>query len=121
MIKRIWRGWTTPENAEAYQDLLLNEVIPSIGAQKIPGFASTEVLREDVDGEIEFSTIMSFESLQSVIAFRVANYALCYVPEAARKLLSRWDTVCHHYDVIAFKVFTKCGDETSSFIYELVE
>ncbi|GAB5454770.1 MAG: antibiotic biosynthesis monooxygenase [Henriciella sp.] len=110
MIKRIWRGWTTPENAEAYQDLLLNEVIPSIGAQMISGYLSTEVLREDLDREIEFSTVMSFESLESVIAFQGPDYARCYVPEAARDLLSRWDAVCRHYDVVALKVFAKSAD-----------
>lgn len=110
MIKRIWRGWTTPENAEAYQDLLLNEVIPAIGAQRIPGYSSTEVLREDLGGEIEFSTVMSFESLESVIAFQGADYARCYVPDAARELLSRWDEVCRHYDVVALKVFAKSAD-----------
>ena len=110
MIKRIWRGWTTPENAEAYQDLLLNEVIPSIAAQKIPGYSSTEVLREDLDGEVEFSTVMSFVSLESVIAFQGADYARCYVPESARELLSRWDSVCRHYDVVALKVFVKSAD-----------
>jgi len=110
MIKRIWRRWTTPENAKPYQDLLLNEVIPSIGAQKIPGYSSIEVLREDLGGEIEFSTVMSFESIESVIAFQGADYARCYVPESARELLSRWDAVCRHYDVVAQKVFAKSAD-----------
>ena len=27
MISRIWHGWTTPENADAYEQLLRHEII----------------------------------------------------------------------------------------------
>jgi len=30
MIARIWHGWTTPENADAYASLLRTEVLPGI-------------------------------------------------------------------------------------------
>lgn len=38
MICRLWRGWTTPENADAYERIVRGEVIPGIEARKIPGF-----------------------------------------------------------------------------------
>jgi len=33
-IKRIWHGWTTPENAEVYEALLHSEVFLLICIQK---------------------------------------------------------------------------------------
>lgn len=34
-VKRIWHGWTTPENADAYQMVLRTEVIPGIEVEFI--------------------------------------------------------------------------------------
>jgi hypothetical protein len=31
-VKRIWQGWTTPQNIPAYQDLLHQELFPGIEA-----------------------------------------------------------------------------------------
>ena len=38
MIKRIWHGYTTKENAAAYFEVLKSQVLPSIEAKKIPGY-----------------------------------------------------------------------------------
>ena len=40
MIKRIWHGYTTLENADAYERLLDTVVFPGIEAKKIPGYRS---------------------------------------------------------------------------------
>ena len=69
-IKRIWQGWTTKENADNYQNILNKEVLPSIEAKKIPGYKKIEVLRIELETEVEFVTIMTFESLQNVIDFQ---------------------------------------------------
>ncbi len=98
-VKRIWRGWTTHENADVYQALLLNEVFPGIEAKTIPGYRKIELLRRTIDDETEFVTIMTFESLQSVIDFQGEDYARAYVPDAAQKVLKRWDPVSAHYEV----------------------
>ena len=99
-IKRVWHGWTTKENADKYQSILLNEVIPGIEAKKIPGFKKIEVLRIELQGEVEFVTIMTFESLRNVIALQGENYRKCYVPDAARKVLKRCDLEVPHYELI---------------------
>ena len=99
-IKRIWHGWTTKENSDHYQALLLNEVIPGIEAKGIKGYYRMEVLRFELDNEVEFVTIMTFESLKSVIAFQGENYKRCYVPDAAQKVLKRWDKEAVHYELI---------------------
>jgi hypothetical protein len=102
-IKRIWHGWTTLENADKYQYVLLNEVIPGIEKKNIPGYRSIEVLRQDNDIEVEFITIMTFDSLQNVIDFQGDDYAKCYVPDVAQKVLKRWDQRSSHYEFIDAK------------------
>lgn len=99
MIKRIWHGWTTPEQADSYFDVLTKQVIPGIEAKAIPGFLGIEVLRRDLEREVEFVTIMSFRSLDDIIAFQGEDYARCYVPDVARAVLKRWDQTAQHYEL----------------------
>ncbi len=99
-IKRIWHGWTSPENADAYVNLLRQVVIPGIEAKQIPGYAGFEVLRKDLDDEVEFITIITFQSLENVIAFQGEDYTRSYVPDEAQKVLKRWDERASHYQAI---------------------
>jgi antibiotic biosynthesis monooxygenase (ABM) superfamily enzyme len=99
-IKRVWHGWTNPENADKYQALLHNEIFPGIEAKNIPGYQSIELFRRDLDDEVEFVTIMTFDSLQNVIDFQGEDYARCYVPDTAQRVLKRWDHVSAHYETI---------------------
>ena len=98
-IKRIWHGWTTPENADKYESLLHDEVFPSIEAKKISGFRRIELLRRNWGDEVEFTTIMTFDSLQNVIDFQGKDYQRCYVPDAAQRVLKRWDQTSAHFEV----------------------
>ncbi len=99
-IKRVWHGWTTLENADAYQSLLFSEIIPGIKAKQIPGYRGIEVLRQEHEHEVEFITIMMFDALQNVIDFQGADYQKAYVPEKAQAVLSRWDAKSAHYEVV---------------------
>lgn len=99
-ISRIWRGYTTPENAEAYQSTLLREVIPGIEAMAIPGCHGVEVFRRDRGDEVEFLTIMRFDSLDDVKAFVGEDHEVAHVPEAARAVLKRFDARSVHYEVV---------------------
>ncbi len=99
-VKRVWHGWTTLENADTYQQLLHDEVFPGIEAKKIPGYQKMELLRQDHEEEVEFITIMTFDSLQNVIDFQGEDYTHCYVPDAARRILKRWDKHSDHYQAI---------------------
>ena len=102
-IKRIWHGWTTPENADKYQTLLHNEVFPGIETKKIPGYLSIELLRRDLEDEVEFITIMKFDSLESVREFAGEDYETAVVPKAARVVLSHFDERAQHYEIRAEK------------------
>lgn len=97
-LKRIWRGWTTLENADAYRRVLEEEVRPSIEAKKIYGYQSLELLSRYLDAEVEFMTIMTFDSIQNVIGLQGEDYERAYVPDVAKAVLSRWDEVCMHYE-----------------------
>ena len=80
MIARIWHGWTTRENADAYEDLLRNEIFPGILARQVGGFEKIELLRRPLEDEEEFITIMRFASLQAVKAFAGQDHETAYVP-----------------------------------------
>lgn len=99
MIARIRYGWTTHENADTYYQALTSEVIPGIEAMNIKGFRKIEVFRRDLDDEVEFITIMYFDSLDSIKAFTGEDYKTAHVPEVAQKVLKRWDEESQHYEV----------------------
>jgi hypothetical protein len=103
-VKRIWHGWTTLENAEEYQELLHRKIFPEIEAKEIQGYHCVELFRRDLDEEVEFMTIMTFDSIQDVIELQGEDYEKCYVPEAARKVLKRWDKVATHFESIERRV-----------------
>ncbi len=104
-VKRVWHGWTTKENADSYQAILSKKVLPGIEAKQIPGYQKIEVLRIELATEVEFVTIMTFESLQNVIDFQGEEYQKSYVPEAARKVLKRWDQESRHYELIETRTY----------------
>jgi heme-degrading monooxygenase HmoA len=99
-VCRLWRGWTTPENADAYERIVRGEVIPGIEARRIPGFLHIDLMKRDLDGEIEFQTLMWFDSLDAIKAFMGADYDLSHVPAAARAVLSRFDGRAAHFEVL---------------------
>lgn len=100
MIIRIWHGWTRPEQADAYERLLRGEIMPHFFSRNIPGFTAIEMLRRDSGEEVEFVVLMRFDSLDAVKAFAGPDYATAVVPFAARALLSRFDAIAQHYEVV---------------------
>jgi len=101
MISRIWHGWTTPENADAYEALLQEEIFVGIGDRQIPGYRGIHLLRRDVGDEVEFVTVMRFDSLEAVRAFAGEDYEVAVVPAKARALLAHFDARSQHYEVRA--------------------
>jgi heme-degrading monooxygenase HmoA len=100
MISRIWHGWTSRENADAYEELLQTEIFIGIAKRSIQGYRGIHLLRRDVDDGVEFVTIMWFDSLDAVRAFAGEDYEAAVVPPKARQLLSRFDDRSAHYHVI---------------------
>ncbi|WP_445666133.1 antibiotic biosynthesis monooxygenase [Fodinibius sp. AD559] len=99
MICRIWHGWTTHENASEYEQLLRDEVLPGIAEKEIDGYKSFQLLRRPHEEEVEFITIMSFDSWDGVKEFAGEDYEHSYVPANAKKVLKRYDDHAQHYEV----------------------
>jgi antibiotic biosynthesis monooxygenase (ABM) superfamily enzyme len=99
MICRLWHGWTTPENADAYEALLRSEIFEAIGERGIPGYHGIELLRRPTGDRVEFVTLMWFDTIDSVRAFAGADYELAVVPARARALLLEFDERAAHFEV----------------------
>jgi hypothetical protein len=99
-VCRLWRGWTTPANAAAYETIVLGEVIPGIEARRIPGFRHFDLMRRDIGEEVEFQTLMWFDDLDSIRAFTGEDYAVSHVPPAAQAVLARFDRRAVHFEVL---------------------
>ena len=80
MVSRIWHGWTSHSNADAYEDLLRTEVLPGIADKQIPGYNGAHLLRRELESEVEFITLLWFESIDSVRDFIGDDYEVAYVP-----------------------------------------
>lgn len=100
MISRIWHGWTTPADADAYERLLREEVFLGIQNRRICGYRGIHLLRRNAGPEVEFVTIMWFESIDAVRVFAGDDYEQAVVPPAARQLLAHFDARSAHYQVI---------------------
>jgi heme-degrading monooxygenase HmoA len=100
MISRVWHGWTTPANADAYEELLRSEVLP--GIHRVKGFKGAQVLRRDVADheEVEFVTITLFDSMEAVKEFAGENYEVAVILPEAHKLLQRFEARSAHYETV---------------------
>lgn len=100
MISRIWHGWTTEENAGAYETLLRNEILPGIARREIEGYKGAHLLRRPRENEVEFITVCWFEDWDAVKEFAGDDYEHSVVPPKARALLSRFDERAQHYETL---------------------
>ncbi len=99
MIARIWHGWTSLGNADAYEALLRSEIFVGIHGRHIAGFRSVELLRRTIGSEVEFITVMHFDSIEAVREFAGDDYDAAVVPPKARELLCRFDQRSQHYEI----------------------
>src|SRR5581483_1114826 len=97
MIARHWRGWTRSEDADSYEALLNNMVLPHIRA--VEGHRGALLLRNDGPDECEFVVINLFDSLDSVKLFAGPDYHVAVFEPEARRLLSRIEPLASHYQV----------------------
>lgn len=100
MITRLWRGWTATENADAYQQFLLEELFPSM--RRIPGFLGADVLRRLEGDAVAFVTLTRFDTLDDIRAFAGDDYDVPVLEPQALALLSRYDERALHFDTASF-------------------
>jgi hypothetical protein len=98
MILRLWRGWTSPENAERYEELIAATIFPGILARNVAGLEQIELFRRPMEGEVEFMTLMRFGSWEAVKAFAGPDWETSVVPPAARAVLASFDEKAAHYE-----------------------
>jgi heme-degrading monooxygenase HmoA len=99
MIARIWHGYAKPEHADAYEAMLMPETLPGIG--KVRGYRGSYLLRREVGDEVEFVTILLWDSLEAIRAVAGADYETAVVPQERRRYLTRCDAKAAHYEITA--------------------
>lgn len=97
VIGRFWKAWTTPNDANAYEDLLRGEILPELDA--VDGCIGAYVLRRNAGNEVEFAVLHFFDSFQALQDFGGDDYETAVVPDSARRLLKRFEPTATHYDV----------------------
>jgi heme-degrading monooxygenase HmoA len=107
VIARIWHGSTRPEHADAYEAMLKPELLPGIGA--VAGYRGSYLLRKEGKDEVDFITIMLWDSLDAVRAFAGADYEKSVIPEERRQYLSKHDEKAAHYEVVATHMLVAGG------------
>jgi antibiotic biosynthesis monooxygenase (ABM) superfamily enzyme len=96
MITRMWRGWTQPSDADAYQAFLMSELFPSM--RDIAGFRDAEVLRRDDGDKVAFVTLTRFDSVDAIRAFAGPDYEKPVLEPQALALLSRYEQHAVHFE-----------------------
>src|SRR5919204_1011345 len=96
MIARIWRGWTKQAHAKTYENMLRDEIFPSIAARNIKGYCGAELfIREDGD-EMEFVTLLRFDSMDAVKEFAGPDEIKPVIFPGVEKLLTRMEPTQHY-------------------------
>jgi len=100
MIARIWHGWTKPEKAKAYEEMLRYEIFPGIARRNIRGYRGAELFIHKDVSETEFVTLLRFDSMEAVKEFAGMDERKPVIYPKAEALLSRMDERSHHYRVV---------------------
>ena len=98
-IIRTWRGWTSIENASRYEDMLINEVFPTVKKNGVTGLEKVSISTKNRKDEVEFFLVLQFESLDAVKSFAGENYENAYIPDNAKQVLKRYDKTAEHYEL----------------------
>ena len=96
MIARIWHGWTKPADAKAYENMLRNEIFSSIAARKIPGYHGAELFIREDGNEVEFVTLLRFDSMEGVKEFAGADETRPVIYPGVDQLLTRMERSKHY-------------------------
>jgi heme-degrading monooxygenase HmoA len=96
MIARIWHGWTKPADAKSYENMLRNEIFPSIAARNIKGYRGAELFIQEDENETEFVTLLRFDSMDSVKEFAGSDEAKPVIFPGVEKRLTRMEPARHY-------------------------
>src|ERR1043166_3573279 len=99
MIARIWHGWTKRDDAKTYEDMLRDEIFPSIAARKIKGYRGAELFIFEDGEEVEFMTLLRFDAMDGAKEFAGGDGTKPVIYPKAEALLTRMDERSRHYRV----------------------
>jgi heme-degrading monooxygenase HmoA len=97
VIARLWHGYTRPEHADAYEAMLKPELLP--GISRVKGYRGSYLLRKEMGAEVEFITIILWDSIDAIRAVAGPNYETAVIPQERRKYLARYDAKAAHYEI----------------------
>jgi heme-degrading monooxygenase HmoA len=98
MIVRLWTGRANPGDELAYVAHLEQVVIPEIRA--VSGNRGAQVLRGLGERGRDFVVLTYWTDLESIEAFAGSDVRTAVVPAEARALLSDFEPVANHFDVV---------------------
>ena len=98
MIARVWHGWTKREEEDGYEAHLKPDLLP--GLSQVKGFLGSYLLRRAVGAEVEFVTVIFWDSLEDLRAVAGPDYETAIIPEERRRYLQRFDGKAAHYEVV---------------------
>ena len=101
MIARISHGWTKPEDANTYEELLRDEIFPSIAARKIQAYRGAELFVRDDGDEVEFVTLLRFDTMDAVKEFAGSDTSKPVIYPKAEALITRMEQARHYRLAIA--------------------
>jgi heme-degrading monooxygenase HmoA len=97
VIARTWRGWTKPEDADAYLEYV--EETGGRAARETPGNQGYYVLRRDDGDRTEFLTMSLWESLDAIRAFAGDDLEVVFYPDGTDRFLVDRETFVTHYEI----------------------
>ena len=97
MIARLWKGATSRDDADAYEQVFRSEVVPEL--QGVRGYQGAYLLRRVLPDGVEFAALTLFDSLEAVRAFAGDDYEVAVISPAARRVLTRFDQTSQHFEV----------------------
>src|SRR6266478_2050562 len=96
MIARIWQGWTKRADANTYENMLRDKILPSIDAREIKGYRGAELFIREDDDETEFVTLLRFDSMDAVKEFAGSEVTKPVIFPGVGKLLTRMEPARHY-------------------------
>ena len=90
-----------------FQHILSTKAIPDIEKTRPEGCLSIQLLKREIGDEVEFTTIMQFQSVAAIKAFAGDDYEAAHVDSSVKPLLLRYDQRVSHGETLYSKVWEK--------------
>jgi heme-degrading monooxygenase HmoA len=75
------------------------ELLPGLSEKK--GFRGSYLMRRIAGDDVEFITMILWDSIDDVKALAGADYETAIIPEDRKPLLKRYDAKAAHYEVVS--------------------